>query len=70
MAVGAVVVVVIVLALLVKGCQSSQAKNSIKSYNADVYRLVTASDTNGETMFKDLQPGNLNTTGISSCRIS
>lgn len=56
------VVVVIVMALLIHGCEVSQTNTSLKNYNADVDALITASDNNGAAMFADLEKGVLNST--------
>jgi CARDB len=63
-AVGVIVVVVILAALLIHGCESSAAKNSLKTYNANVNTLITASDNNGAQLFKDLSSGPLNSTTV------
>jgi hypothetical protein len=62
------VVIVIVLALVVKGCQSSATKNSIVNYNAAASQLITASDNNGsQNVFKNLESGELTSTnGVAS----
>jgi hypothetical protein len=57
-------VVVIVMALLIHGCEVSQTNTSLKNYNADVDALITASDNNGAAMFTDLQSGELNSNTV------
>ena len=52
-----IVVIVIIMALLIHGCEVSQTNTSLKNYNADVDSLITASDNNGAAMFKDLESG-------------
>jgi hypothetical protein len=63
-----IVVVVIVMALLIHGCEVSQTNTSLKNYNADVNALITASDNNGAAMFTDLESGDLtsNTSGLET----
>ncbi len=58
--------IIIVIALLVNGCQSSAGKTSLENYNADVSQLITASDTNGAQVFSDLESGGLNSSGIQA----
>ncbi len=58
-AVGAVVVVVLAVALLIKGCESSATTAALKSYNATVYTLIGQSDATGQNVFKRLGNGNL-----------
>jgi hypothetical protein len=59
-----VIAIVIAMALLIHGCQVSQTNDSLKNYNAQVYSLINASDTNGGRLFTDLQK--LSAGGISS----
>jgi hypothetical protein len=61
-------VIVIVMALLIHGCEVSQTNSSLKNYNADVDTLITASDNNGAQMFTDLESGELtsNTSGLQT----
>ncbi len=54
-----IVVVIIVMALLIHGCQVSHTNNSLKNYNANVSTLISASDANGAAMFNDLASGDL-----------
>jgi hypothetical protein len=63
-----IVVVVIVMALLIHGCEVSQTNSSLKNYNAAVNALITASDNNGAAMFADLESGELtsNTSGLET----
>jgi hypothetical protein len=59
-AVGVAVIVlfVIVIALGVKGCVSSQKENSLKAYNRDVTSVITSSDRDvGQALFKLLGNG-------------
>lgn len=53
------------MALLIHGCESSATKNSLKTYNANVNALITASDNNGSVVFKDLASGEI-TSGIET----
>ena len=57
-----IVVIVIVMALLIHGCEVSQTNSSLKNYNAGVNDLITASDNNGAAMFGDLEKGVLSST--------
>jgi len=63
-----IVVIVIVMALLIHGCEVSQTNSSLKNYNADVDALITASDNNGAAMFSDLESGDLtsHTSGLQT----
>lgn len=54
-----IVVIVIAMALLIHGCESSQAKDALKNYNANVDQLMTASDNNGRQVFAELQGNQL-----------
>ncbi len=58
--------IVIVMALLIHGCESSATKNSLKSYNANVNTLITESDSNGAQLFTDLASGQLNSTTVGA----
>jgi hypothetical protein len=66
-AVGVVVVVVLALALLIKGCESSAATSALKNYNADVFNLITASDSTGTTVLgsNGLAGGNLSALNLA-----
>jgi hypothetical protein len=56
--VGVIVLFVIVIALGVKGCVSSQKENSLKAYNRDVTSVITSSDRDvGQALFKLLGNG-------------
>ena len=61
-----IVVIVILLALLIHGCESSAAQDSLKTYNADVNNLITASDSNGADMFGKLGSGGLTTNNVQT----
>jgi hypothetical protein len=63
-AAGVVVVIVIAMALLIKNCQGSAATNSLKSYNASVYGLISKSTSNAQQALgnKGLESGSLNGT--------
>jgi hypothetical protein len=58
-AVAAIVVVVILMALLIHGCEVSQSNSSLKNYAANVDTLMTASNVNGKNMFGYLEGGQL-----------
>jgi hypothetical protein len=58
-AVVAIVVVVVLMAVLIHGCEVSQSNNSLKDYAARVDTLMVASGANGATLFSDLQSGEL-----------
>ncbi len=53
-AIGAVIVVVIILALLIRGCEANQTTNSLKTYSNDVSALISNSDLNGSRVFLTL----------------
>lgn len=56
--IGVIVVFIIVIALGVKGCVSSQKENSLKAYNRDVTSVITSSDRDvGQAFFKLLGNG-------------
>jgi hypothetical protein len=58
-AVGVVVVIVIAMAVLISSCESSQTKNALKTYNANVNGLITSSNNNGTNLFAALTSGEL-----------
>jgi hypothetical protein len=60
-AVGVIVVIVIVIALLVHSCDASATNDSLKSFNANVYRLVERSTANAQGVLRDLSSGKLTT---------
>lgn len=60
-----VVVIVIVMALLIHGCESNATENSLKTYNANVYRLISRSNTNGGKLLQKLTGGNLSSDSLS-----
>jgi hypothetical protein len=56
--VGVIALFIIVIALGVKGCVSSQKENSLKAYNRDVTSVITSSDRDvGQAFFKLLGNG-------------
>jgi hypothetical protein len=56
--IGVIVLFVIVIALGVKGCVSSQKENSLKAYNRDVTSVISSSDRDvGQAFFKLLGNG-------------
>lgn len=56
--IGVIAVFIIVIALGVKGCVSSQKENSLKAYNRDVTSVITSSDRDvGQAFFKLLGNG-------------
>ncbi len=56
--IGVIALFVIVIALGVKGCVSSQKENSLKAYNRDVTSVITSSDRDvGQAFFKLLGNG-------------
>ena len=69
-AVGVIVVIVILLAVLVKSCSSSATTTSLKNYNASVYNLISASDSNGGHVFDNLTNGNLNSSTLLTTQAS
>jgi hypothetical protein len=54
-AVGVVIVIVILMAVLIHGCESSQTTSSLKSYSNSVSALISASDRNGARLFDTLE---------------
>ncbi len=56
-AVGVIVALVVVVALLIHHVEVNQTKNSLKAYAGTVSNYVTASDTTGAQVFKDLRNG-------------
>ena len=56
-----IVVIVIVIALLVHSCDASATNDSLKSFNANVYRLVERSTANAQGVLRDLSSGKLTT---------
>ncbi len=64
-AAGVIVIIVIALALLVKGCDNSATNSALKNYNASVYSLINASDSNGANVFKALTNGSPSSTRTS-----
>lgn len=65
-AVGVVIVVILAMVLLISSCQSNRAKNSLKSYAADVNSLVNDSNVNGAAMFTNLESDELNSDQIAT----
>ncbi len=58
MAAGLVIlIVVILLAFAVKGCESSDTTNSLKDYNNAVSDLIDSSDSTGANLFTELKSG-------------
>jgi hypothetical protein len=56
--IGVIIIFVIIIALGVKGCVSSQKENSLKAYNRDVTSVITSSDRDvGQAFFKLLGNG-------------
>jgi hypothetical protein len=56
--IGIIILFVIVIALGVKGCVSSQKENALKAYNRDVTSVITSSDRDvGQAFFKLLGNG-------------
>jgi hypothetical protein len=56
--IGVIALFIIVIALGVKGCVSSQKENSLKAYNRDVTSVITSSDRDvGQALFKLLGSG-------------
>jgi len=45
------------MAVLIHGCEVSETNSSLKNYAANVADLMTASNGNGATMFKELKSG-------------
>jgi hypothetical protein len=67
-AAGVIVVIVIAMALLIKNCQGSAATNSLKSYNASVYQLISDSTSNAQGVLTGphgLESGNLSGTATA-----
>lgn len=63
MAAGAVLVVIIVLVVGVRGCLNSQKQDSLRSYNRDVGALVEESDNQvGKPFFEAMSGGTASTT--------
>ncbi|MFZ0039683.1 MAG: CARDB domain-containing protein [Solirubrobacteraceae bacterium] len=56
-ALGAIVVVIILLAVLVNSCESSQRTNALKDYNNNVSSLISQSDSTGHNVFTVLSAG-------------
>jgi hypothetical protein len=54
---GVILVVIILLALLIHGCQSSNTSNSLKDYNNSVSNLIDHSDSTVTQVFSDLSSG-------------
>ena len=65
-AVAVVIVIVIVMALLIHGCEVSQTNSSLKTYNAEVDSLITASDNHGAAVFAELASGDLNAANVGT----
>lgn len=51
------IVVVVVVALLIHGCEASQTQSSLRDYSAKVYSLIGRSDALGQRLFKELRDG-------------
>ncbi len=64
-----IVVVVIALALLIKSCDSSATTSALKNYNANVYNLISASDTTGGQVFNKLTSGNLSNVNLLASQV-
>jgi hypothetical protein len=60
-----VVVVVLAMALLIHGCDSSQRTSALKNYNASVYNLINESDATGARVFQALTGGDLATLNLA-----
>lgn len=54
-----IIVVVVLIALLVHGCEVSQSNSSLKNYAASVDTLMTDSGNTGSRLFSDLGSGEL-----------
>jgi hypothetical protein len=50
-------VVIIVLIVVIQGCLSSQKEQALKDYNAEVAKIVAASNATGDGLFKALSKG-------------
>ncbi len=68
-AVGVIVVIVILLAVLVKSCSSSATTTSLKNYNASVYNLISASNSNGGRVFQNLTNGPLSSSTLLTTQV-
>ncbi len=55
------VVIVVVIALLVHGCQVSATKSSLEDYSSNVYTLIGNSDADGKKLFNALESGQSST---------
>lgn len=53
------------MALLIKNCQGNATDNALKTYNANVYNLISASDHNGAQVLAKLTSGNLSTLDLA-----
>lgn len=49
-----IVVLIVVIALLVHGCQVSQTKSSLEDYTGQVYSIIGRSNATGKQLFSDL----------------
>jgi hypothetical protein len=65
-ALGVGVVLVIAMALLVKGCLDSRKEQALKDYNRDVASLVQRSDDNADEFFSALTAGGTSSTDVQS----
>ncbi len=59
-AAGAVVVIVIAMALLIHSCSASATTDALKNYNAAAYQLASGSTANARRALRDLASGKLN----------
>lgn len=65
-ALGAGVLVIVVLVLGVKGCLDSRKEQALKDYNRDVASLVSESDANTDDVFTALTTGGTSSTDVQS----
>ncbi len=63
-----IVVIVIVMALLIKSCDNSATNSALKTYNASVYNLIGASNSNGAKVLgpEGLESGNLSSLDLAT----